>query len=586
MTIDTVSCSRFGFYLSLALLPGSWSLLSLPESTRAMEVAQVPNSVPLPPVQDIQPPTQPTLPPVEAPLPPPEQLLEPPNIPERQREPLPNVPGSITVERFEVVGSTVFSPAEIEEATAKFVKRPLTLAELFQVRTTITQLYVSRGYINSGAYIPPQKLEEGVVRIQVVEGQLAEIQVTGNRRLKSDYIRSRLAVASGPPLNQEKLLEALQLLQLNPLIESISAELSAGIKPGTSMLEVRVAEAESFDLQLALDNARSPSVGSNRRQAQITEANLLGFGDSLSVAGTNTNGSNALDVSYTLPINPRDTTISLSYSTSSSHVIEEPFDVLDIEASSRAYDLTFRHPLIRTPAEELALGFTASRRESEATLLGGEVPFPTLGADAEGKTKISVLRFFQDYTHRSSREVIALRSQFSLGVDLLGTTFSPSPPNNQFVAWRGQAQYVRLLAPDTLLFLRSDLQYGDRPLVSLEQFGLGGIQSIRGYRQDALLTDSGLFASAELRIPILRIPKINGILQVTPFIDTGFGSNQGVRSDPDPSNLTSVGLGLRFQAANQLTMRLDWGIPLTPIEQQGDTLQENGLYFSVMYNPF
>lgn len=586
MITVTALRSRCDFWLSLVRFAGSWGLLSLPESTLAMEVAQVPASVPLPPIQDIQPPTQPTFPPVETPLPPPDQLLEPPNVSEPLLEPLPNVPGTITVERFEVTGSSVFSPAKLEKVTAEFVQRPLTLSELFQVRTAITQLYVSQGYINSGAYIPPQKIEEGVVRIQVVEGKLAEIQVTGNRRLRSDPIRSRLALAGGPPLNQKQLLEALQLLQLNPLIESISAELSAGTQPGTSILTVRVTEATSFDLQLGLDNARSPSVGSDRRQVQIVEANLLGFGDSLSIAGANTDGSNTLDVSYTLPISPRDTTINLSYSTSSSRVIEEPVDVLDIASSSRAYDLTLRHPLVQTPTQEVAIGLTASRRESEATLLDGELPFPTLGADAEGDTKISVLRFFQDYTHRSNRDVIALRSQFSWGVDALGTTFNPSPPNSRFFAWRGQAQYVRLLAPDTLLFLRSEIQYGDRPLVSLEQFGLGGIQSVRGYRQDTLLTDSGFFASAELRVPILHIPKINGLLQLAPFIDTGFAWSQGVRNEPDLSNLTSVGLGLRFQAANQLTMRLDWGIPLTVIGQQGDTLQENGLYFSVLYNPF
>ncbi len=84
-------------------------------------------------------------------------------------------------------------------------------------------------------------------------------------------------------------------------------------------------------------------------------------------------------------------------------------------------------------------------------------------------------------------------------------------------AWRGQGQWVRLLAPDTLLLLRADAQLADRALLPFEQFSLGGIDSVRGYRQDALLTDNGIFASAEVRIPILRLPGINGLCRLHPF---------------------------------------------------------------------
>jgi hemolysin activation/secretion protein len=490
------------------------------------------------------------------------------------------------VERIEVMGSSVFSAAEFAKITEPYTKRPLAIAELFQLRSAITQLYVDRGYITSGAYIPPQTLQGGVVTIRVVEGKLEAITVNGTRRLNSNYVRSRLAIAAGPPLNRNRLLEALQLLQLDPLIQSLAAELAAGTRPGESVLSVQVTEAKNLNAQLVFDNARAPSVGTNRRQLQLSAGNVTGLGDRLSALYTNTNGSNALDLSYTLPINPRNGTLSINYGTASSNVIEPPFDGLGIESKSRYYEFTLRQPLLQTPTHEFALGFTATRRESEATLLDGLIPFPALGADRNGKTRLTALRFFQEATWRGSAAVVALRSQFTVGLNALSATINPDPPDSRFFAWRGQAQWVRLLAPETLLLVRSDVQLAGRPILPMEQFGLGGQDSVRGYRQDALLTDSGLFASAEVRLPILRLPKLNSLLQLTPFIDLGTAWNLGNALDLDPRTLLSLGMGLRFQFSDRLTARLDWGIPLIDISGAKNTWQENGVYFSIVVNPF
>jgi hemolysin activation/secretion protein len=45
-------------------------------------------------------------------------------------------------------------------------------------------------------------------------------------------------------------------------------------------------------------------------------------------------------------------------------------------------------------------------------------------------------------------------------------------------------------------------------------------------------------------------------------------------------------LGLRWTQGNNFTAAVEWGIPLISVDRQGDSLQENGLYFSVQYNPF
>ncbi|MEJ6481486.1 ShlB/FhaC/HecB family hemolysin secretion/activation protein [Nostoc punctiforme UO1] len=566
---------------------------------QAVDTTQLPTSTfilsqqQLPPPQDLQPPVPSPVPSPElpVPLPPPAELFPPSAPTPTPDEPLPGkFPETIVVERFEVLGSTVFSPEELALATAEFTKRPISLAEVYQARSKITDLYVRNGYITSGAYIPPQTIQSGVVKIQVVEGKLEDIQVTGTRRLNPNYVRSRLAIATSPPLNRQRLLEALQLLQLNPLIQNVSAELSAGSRTGSSLLEVKVSEAKTFSSQIVLDNGRSPSVGSFRRRLQLNEANLLGLGDALGVAYTNTDGSNSLDANYTLPLNPRNGTLTFNYGITSSNVIEPPFKVLDIHSDSRYYELTFRQPIVQTPTQEFALGLTASRRESDISSLLQREGLPgsdlSPGADEQGRTRVSAFRFFQEWTSRNSREVIALRSQFSLGIDILSPTINQNAPDSRFFAWQGQAQWVRLLAPETLLLLRLNTQLASRTLLPIEQFGLGGQDSIRGYRQDYLLTDNGTFVSAEVQVPILRLPKIDSTLQVVPFVDFGVGWNSSARENPNPNTLAAVGLGLRWSQSDRFTVRLDWGVPLISVESNERTLQENGLYFSLLYNPF
>ena len=144
---------------------------------------------------------------------------------------------------------------------------------------------------------------------------------------------------------------------------------------------------------------------------------------------------------------------------------------------------------------------------------------------------------------------------------------------------------VRQLAPDALFLARGDLQLAADSLVPLEQFGLGGQLSVRGYRQDVLLTDNGMLLSAEFRLPILRAPKMGGLLQLTPFVDIGKGWNHNGKN-PSPSTLVGTGLGLLWTQGDDFSVRLDWGIPLTSVEGEKRSLQENGLYFSVRYSPF
>ncbi len=516
-----------------------------------------------------------------------EQLLPLVPLPEQPAPGEDDANAKFRVDRIKVVGSTVFTPKQFAAITSPFVGREVSFVEILQIKDAITKLYTDHGYVTTGALITPQTLEAGVLKVQVLEGSLSEIKIVGNRQLRSQYIRDRIRIGASKPLNIPRLIEKLQFLRLDPRIQNLSAELQMGVHPGSNILQVEVQEAHTVSLTTTLDNGRSPSIGSFRQGVDFKEANLLGLGDTLSVGYTNTDGSDSINLNYKLPINARNGTVWFGFNQGWNHVIEEPFSILDIQSQTRSYELGYRQPLIQKPTQELAVELSLSHQESQTELglndIGG---FPLyVGADADGKTKISVLRFTQEYNQRSNQQVIAVRSQFSLGVDWFEANVNEDTPDSRFFAWRGQAQWVQQLAPDTLFLAKGDLQLAADTLVPFEQFGLGGQLSVRGYRQDTLLTDNGILFSAEFRLPILYTSNLAGLLQLTPFIDVGQGWNTK-GDNPSPSMLVGTGLGLLWKQSNNFSTRLDWGIPLTSVDSEKRSLQENGLYFSVQYSPF
>jgi hemolysin activation/secretion protein len=547
------------------------------------------------PNPDFQRPTPPPTKPLEPILPPSQEILPntpPPNLPSQPIAP-DNSATSIVIKQFKITGNTVLSSADLAQITNRFINKPLDFAQLLQVSSEITQLYVKNGYINSGAYIPGNQsfdAQGGTIEIKVIEGRVEDIVVTGTQRLDPNYIKSRIALKAGPILKIDRLIEGLQLLQLDPLIKTISTELVSGQQPGTSIVQLKVSETPNWQAGINLANNRTPSVGEIQAQLSVSQNNLTGIGDGLGAIYGKSEGSSVLDLNYTLPLNPQNGTLRAQYSNSTSKVIEAPFNRLDINSAGQDFGLTYRQPLIQTPAQEFALGVTLARRETNTgylqSVIGERTPYPTPGADATGATRVTAARFFQDYTLKDTQQVFALRSQLSLGVNALGATINSSSPDSKFLTWRGQAQYVRALAPNSILLMKLETQLADRPLLALEQIGLGGQDTVRGYRQDLLLADNGVIASAEVRLPIFTAPESKQVLQVVPFLDFGWGWNKpnNPSPNPTPSTIASGGLGLRYQTGDNFSAKLDYGIPFTATSGVKNAAQEKGFYFSLNYN--
>ena len=498
-----------------------------------------------------------------------------------------DIPDKIILKRFQIIDNQVIPQAEINQLLQPYLLRSLAFAELIEIQQTITQLYIEKGYITSGAYIPPQTIRDRTLKIKIIPGKIEAIEISGLNKLQSEYIRSRIAIATQAPLNQNKLLQALQLLQLNPLIKNISAELAQGINPGGSLLMLDIEEAETSKVSFEINNSSPPSIGSVRYQASLNENNLLGFGDRLNITYFHTEGSNSLaDLSYTLPIGAYNSRLRLVHSLNDSQIIAEPFQDLDLDSKSRYYEVSYLQPIYQTSNQDFTLGFGFSHQNSELSLMNVGFPDLSRGSNAAGETRISALRLFQEYSDRSQNYVFASRSQFSLGIDAFNSTINSSDlPDSKFLVWRGQTQYLTKLTDNTKLFLRGDVQIADRPLLSLEQFGVGGALSVRGYDEDRILGDNGLFLSAELRNTIWTKRQWQSSLELNPFFDFGRVWN----SDDtflETNTLASLGVGLQLLKDDDFSARLDYAIPLIDDELEGDSLQEQELHFSVSIMPF
>ena len=542
-----------------------------------------PSGVTIPPnapekVEETIPQPSPTLP-----AKPPTETI--PILPSPPQENLPDTtfPSGIAffVKEIQIKGNSVLQD-EINQLKQPLENKKIAFEQLLQLRSQITQLYADNGYISSGAFIPNnQNVADGIVKIQIVEGELEDINITGLKRLQTNYVRSRIQRFAGKPLNQKRLEQALQLLQIDPVIQRVNAELTAGSVPGNNILQVQITEAPPFHAGVTFANNQSPSVGSQQASILVAHDNVLGFADEFSAEYGITEGLDVYNLNYSIPFNPLDGTVGVRFSNSDSKIIEDEFDNLDIRSETETLSFNVRQPLINTPDNELALGLALDLRRTETFILD-DIPFSFTEGPEEGESKLSVIRFSQDWLRRNTNSVLAARSQFSVGIDAFDATVNDSGTDARFVAWVGQFQWVQRLSPRILMLAKVNTQLTGDSLLSAEKISIGGVDTVRGYRQNKVVTDSGIVGGIEARIPLLS--KVE-TLQLIPFFDIGTGWNNG-GDNPDPQTLASLGLGLQWQPLRGLGLRADYGIPLIGRGESGNSLQENGFNFSVRYQPF
>jgi hemolysin activation/secretion protein len=489
--------------------------------------------------------------------------------------------------------STVLDSQEIEKNIQPILKqKSLSQQELeTAIANTITLNYLEQGFITSRAEVVPSSTE--TIMIKVIEGKITALQIQGRERLNQSYICNRLLRGITTPFNTLQLEDQLRLFRSDPLLNNVEASLRPTGNPGESLLRVKVEEAQPFSMGFSFDNYSPPSIGSEQLAVGLSYLNLTGIGDivTASYQHSTTGGADILDVSYQVPLNARNGTLQLRVAPYWTEITQAPFDQLDIQGQTDRYELSYRQPLIRSTREELALSLGFTYQDGQ-TFVFEDRPFPFgIGPDEDGVSRTSVFKFAQEYIHRDPLGSWLLRSEFGLGTSLFDATDnSGSIPDGQFFKWLAQAQRVQQLNQNLLLILQAELQLSADSLLPSQQLILGGGQSLRGFRQNVRSGDNGFRLSIENRWTVARNSAGSPIIQIAPFLDMGAVWNvpDNPNSIPEENVIAGAGLGFLWRdifGLNGLSLRLDYGLPLVEIEDRGNNIQDDGLYFKINYQP-
>ena len=491
---------------------------------------------------------------------------------------------SVTVEQIRVTGYSVVFEKEIKAIVQDYRGKRLSFAQLRNITQAITDFYVSRGYITSGAYLPEQEIVDGTLNIQVIEGRLEDIQIKDLKHLQESYVRSFISATKiRQPLNINQLEDDLKLLKQDTSVENLNAELVRGTQPHLSVLLLEVEETSPLKSGLSFDNYRSPSIGEFQGTVGMEYSNLIGISDRFSAQYNLTEGFDAYSLSYVLPFNSQGGSLNLEYRDGDSKIIEE-FEDAGIRAEYDTFSLQYRQPIVYQPEREIALGIGFAKKNSETFILDDE-PFSFTTGTEQNRSETSVLKLTGDWIERSQNTVFALNSEINIGLDLFDATVSKNAPDGIFFSWLGQAQWTRALNRERnlLLVIRSIAYLTPDSLLPLEQFTLGGAGTVRGYRQNQEIGDNAFVGTIEVYVPLIGDRFNEHNLNLIPFFDGGTVWNN---DNEEAEALASLGIGLDWQFEDWLSVRIDWGVPLINKRDFGDSLQDNGFTFSIRLQPF
>ncbi|MCX7095850.1 MAG: BamA/TamA family outer membrane protein [Methylobacter sp.] len=516
---------------------------------------------------------------------------------------LPPVPDSVgqnndhrilSVKQIVIDGNSVFPEQDLQAITHPYRQRDVSIAELEELRLKLTHYYIDHGYVNSGATLAADAFNNGELHIKIVEGRLDQVRVKGLDGLREGYVTHRLSDGPDAPFNLQTLQDNYQLLLSDPLISRMNGRILPGTTPGHSILDVDVTRAQPYRLSLFGNNQRPPSIGAEAFGLNGLLHNLTGLGDTLDFTYITSAGSDRYAGGFTVPVSDWGTQAFFHFDEGDAMVLEQPIRQLDIKSQVHSLEGGISHLFLNTLRQRLNLGVMLALRENQTTLLGS--PFSFVPGEPSGRNQATVWRLFQDYTQRWDNHALAFRSTFSVGMNALGATPERPVPSNflsqyrhyqdsEFFAWLGQAQYAwRMFDNGSQFVLRGNAQFSDEALLPLERIAVGGLNTVRGYRENQLVRDQGYSVSTEFHLPLIggADPKAIHHLTLIPFIDYGEAWNHGEQAVA----LFSVGAGFEWQL-KPVTIEFYYGYALNKAKpQQTGDLQDDGLHFRARWDVF
>ncbi len=462
---------------------------------------------------------------------------------------------TIFISRIDAGPSAILSADEIRDITGGYEGKNVSIRDLFDVVRRINELY-ARKSVAARAVLPPQKVEKGVVRIDLIEGRVGEITVENNRYTRDSFFTKRTSLKTGDIVKLDTLEKDLLFLNSTSDVD-IRAELRPGGALGTTDCILKIREPENYQAALFSDNAGNDTVGLYRFGLMLGSRSLLGYRDSLLINSffTAKGGTVAGSAAYSFPAGTLGTRLGLSYDYNQIEVISGPYKVLDISGESSDLGLELSHPLLVKPDFRLN-GLAGFHAKKSATDFDGE---------RLSSTRVRTINAGIDALSLDAGGYWYTRHRFTQGLHVSGGDV-------EFLAYNPLLLRQQILGRDVVLLLRARAQLTRKKLLPpSEQFQIGGASSVRGYPEGFLIGDKGYLVNVELSFPLpssengVFTADIANRLKGIAFIDHGgaFPYKPGGGSMTHRDYITGAGVGLAVNVSKFLTGRVSLGIPIT-----------------------
>lgn len=487
-------------------------------------------------------------------------------------------------------GATVYPEETLRRIYADRVGTTISLADLYQIAAELTVKYRNDGYILTQVIVPPQTIDGGVARLQIVEGTVDKIDVQGPDDGSLNLIRAYASrIQTSGPLNTKDLERSLLLINDLPGVSARSILNPSKTRPGAADLAI-IVERKPYDAELGFDNFGTRFLGTTQASAAGSLNSPFGNNDRITaqlVAAGDHDWFKEMRygaLGYDIPIWTHGTLLQLF----GSHTQTEPgytLEQFDVEGWSTNASAQVMHPFIRSRSMNLSGRAKLDYREVTTK---NNIPL-----DPTRKDHIRALRLggrFEVLDNILSAIGVAYNTfdvEVSHGLDVLGANSSRQLDTSRpgadptFLKMNVEAQRLQRVADDVNLLLGVSGQIANDGLLSSEQFGVGGQAYGRGYDPSEIIGDDGIAGKIELQWDEPYEFSLMDSYQLYGFYDVGhIWDGSPAFPSQKVETLASTGLGIRADFDSLTTAGFMVAVPLNRTPQT-DNDQSPRVYFNI-----
>ena len=474
----------------------------------------------------------------------------------------------ITFELKKIVtdASAVLTDAELDAIIKPYEGKQVQLNDIYAIVDKINALYNDKGYVTCRAFLPPQTITDGTVKLLLVEGRTGSTIVNNNKYTKTKYITNRMHLAKGEIANIKQLNKDLLLFNATNSTQ-LRIMMKAGTEPGTTDYEITAYEPKRDTWTIFEDNAGSDTSGEYRTGLFFNTKSLSGHCDALSLGTVISEGTKAANVMYSRSLGRSGTKMNLVYSTNAVEVVKGEYEDM-IKGHANSYAIGFTQPIVVNETTRTELSLDYNRQNSKTDFMPAGTRFNIVDDSVQDFSLGFAI------TNYGASHVFYQKHSYVRGYSESAPDMSAQNSQN-FGFYKFNAMYQKLYKAGQMWSLRADAQWsGSEGMVSSRQFYMGGMYSVRGYKENYLGGDGGFTFSAEYAVPV-----INKNTSAFTFFDYGHVYGNG-QSDDQHNVLSSVGLGIRSTINQYCSASLILGIPLQR-EFSAEKVSKTRLHFIV-----